>query len=415
MQNKAKILFLSYNGLLEPILPSQAVPYLEKLVAKGFGFMLFTYEKKRDLERVGKGKIEILKGELRSKGIDWRYLPYHKRPPLLSTLFDLAAGAAAVSRLVRKEKVDIIHVRGITPGIIVLMLSRLLKVKVLFDMRGLLAEEYVGGGLWKEDSLAFRAVKMAERNMLLRADAITVLTQKHLEFNRTLDYLKDRDVPMDVIPCCVDMDRFGYNRDNDTTRSELGIDGSFVIMYPGKIGTFYLMKEMLEFYKVLTAHLPKAVFLILTNDDTAAVLEKARAIGIDERGIKIVRGIRFEEMPRYMAVADAGIFFINPYKKIGSSPIKMGEFLASGVPVVINPGVGDTEELVRNNNIGVVVEGFEERDYKDAALRLMAMKGEGETLKRRCRDAAMRCLSLSEGADKYEKIYGILSRSEGKA
>jgi glycosyltransferase involved in cell wall biosynthesis len=404
-----KVLFLSYNGLLEPILPSQAVPYMEALAGKGFEFILFTYEKGRDLERLGAEEIEKKRRELKERGIDWRYLKYHKNPPVLSTLFDLIAGAAQVRRIVKEEGVSLVHIRGITPGMIVLLISRMLKTKLLFDMRGLLAEEYAAGGLWREDGARFKLVKSMESRMLRIADGVTVLTDKHLQLNRGLEELKDREVVMDVVPCCVDTDRFRPEaRSSAELKKKLGLEGKMVLMYPGKIGTFYLMKEMLDFYKVMSEMVKESVFVILTNDDTLDVKRRARELGIGEERIIFLKGVDFSLMPDYMAMADAGLFFINPYKKIGSSPIKMGEFLSSGVPVVINPGVGDTEELVDKNRAGVVVKEFKATDYSSAVNALLALMKEGQTLKARCRQTAEDNLSLKHGVEKYLDVYNAL-------
>jgi radical SAM superfamily enzyme YgiQ (UPF0313 family) len=406
---KTRILFVSYNGLLEPILPSQAVPYLKELSGMGYEFILFTYEKKRDLAQAGREGVEKIRKDLAVHGIGWRYRVYHKDPPVLSTLFDLAAGIFSISRIIRKERVRIIHVRGITPGMMVMALAKIFRVKILFDMRGLLAEEYVGGGLWTENSVQFRLVKDAERKMLKRADAITVLTRKHLELNKRIDFVKSRGVPMDVVPCCVDMIKFDYRSDGvGAFKKALGLDGKFVLMYPGKLGTFYLVDEMLDFYKVMAEKLPGSIFVILTNDDPSVLMQKAKAAGVEEDRLMVIRAVPFEEMPKYLAAADAGVFFINPYKKIGSSPIKMGEFLASGVPVVINPGVGDTEELVRENNVGVVVTGFSDGQYGDAIDRLRELKKEGEALRERCRKTAGENLSLQGAVISYARIYRAL-------
>lgn len=407
---KTSVLFLSYNGLLEPILPSQAVPYLTELSKRSYKFTLLTYEKKKDIIRVGRQGMGAIRDDLESKGIGWHYLKYHKNPPKLSTLFDLIVGAAYSMYLIIRKRVAIVHVRGITPGMIMIFLSKILRVKILFDMRGLLAEEYVGGGLLNEDSAFFKIIKRAERRMLEIADGVAVLTKKHLELNRRLDYLSARNIPMDVIPCCVDMSRFHYDdQDKSDFRLKLGLEGKFVLMYPGKIGTFYLMKEMLDFYKSMLELVPDSIFLIITNDAARGVLKMASVIGLDEGKIRIIRKVRFEDMPRYVRIADAGVFFINPYKKLGSSPIKMGEFLSSGVPVIINPGVGDTEDIVRENRVGVVVREFKSADYVNAAQELLALKKDGEGLKRRCRDAAARHLSLEDAVSKYAGIYEALT------
>lgn len=411
----ARVLFLSYNGLLEPILPSQGVPYLKGLAKNGYKFILLTYEKKKDLDNAGKDKIREIRDELASHGIEWLYLVYHKNPPLLSTLFDLARGAIHVFGIIKSKDIDIVHVRGITPGMIMILLHGLTRVRVLFDMRGLLAEEYVGGGLWRENSLPFKLVNIAERRLLEIADAVTTLTKKHFDLNKSLGCLQDRIIPMDVIPCCVDTSKFTCDENaKEDIKSQMGFAGKFILMYPGKIGTFYFLDEMLSFYKEMALSIPNSTFLILTNDSPDMVLEKARAAGVDTANIKIVHGIKFDDIPEYYKIADAGIFFINPYKKIGSSPIKMGEFLASGVPVIINPGVGDTEELVRDNRVGVIVNNFRTEDYKSAIRELLKLKDEGEILKRRCADTARKYLSLEKGIEKYLKVYDNLCRTDFK-
>ena len=215
---------------------------------------------------------------------------------------------------------------------------------------------------------------------------------------------------MEVIPCCVDMRKFVHDkRDEEALKKELGLEGAFILMYPGKIGTFYFMDEMLAFYKYASGVMPEIVFFIVTHDSPSSFLARAKSLGVRTDKILIKEKISFEEMPRYMRIADAGIFFINPYKKIGSSPIKMGEFLASGVPVIINPGIGDTEELVRENRVGVVVNNFAEQDYRKAIDELSLLKKEGAALKERCVKAAERLLSHDVAVARYAKIYEALS------
>lgn len=404
------VLFISYNGLLEPILSSQAIPYMKDLARSGYRFTLLTYEKRRDLEKAGRGRISAIESDLGQYGIEWIYLRYHKDPPVLSTLFDLAAGAARVLGVIRSKKIGIVHVRGITPGIIMILLSGIVRVKVLFDMRGLLAEEYVGGGMWREGGLQFRLVKAAEKMLLSTADAVTVLTQRHMDLNRSLEYLSNRNIPMDVIPCCVDTSKFYYEENAAArTRDLLGLTGRFVLMYPGKLGSFYFVDEMLGFFKSVLSVRPGSIFFVLTNDDPGPLEEKAREMDIPIENIMIRTGVSFDEMPSYMRIADAGVFFINPYKKLGSSPIKMGEFLASGVPVVINPGVGDTESQVRSNGVGVVVGSFDAAGFSRAVDELFSLEKDREGIRNACRETALKILSKDMAVSKYLRIYDRLS------
>lgn len=411
MPDKIQVLYISYNGLLEPILPSQAVPYLEGLSRKGYHFLLLTFEKKDALRSAGRAGLKRRREALRSSGIEWHYLVYHKKPRLLATLYDLFAGSMYCLYLILSRRVSIVHVRGITPGSIMLLLSKFVNVRILFDMRGLLAEEIAAGGGWPEGGVAFRLVKRCEKALLKKADAISVLTQKHLAMNRKLDVLKGRDIPMEVVPCCVDPEKFRYDkkRAGDFRNKLMAGKDDFILMYQGKIGSFYFMDEMIDFFKAMTDSRSGSVLFIVTNDPVGHVMERCAAIGIDKRKIRIFNGVGFDDMPRYLEIADAGVFFINPQNKLGSSPIKMGEFLASGVPVIINPGVGDTEELVLDNRVGVVVRDFTQGSYMAALKELFDLKREEDKLRERCRQAARENLSLADGIERYARLYQRLS------
>ncbi|MDD5421808.1 MAG: radical SAM protein [Candidatus Omnitrophica bacterium] len=406
--SRMNILFLSYNGLLEPILPSQGLSYMKELSKKGASFVLLTYEKEKDLRKAGRNGIKDLKESLKKEGIEWHILRYHKYPPIISTVFDLTMGVLWSYFLMIANNIRVVHVRGVTPGFIALALSHIRKIKIIFDMRGFLAEEYAAGGIWKEGSVIYNMVKRLEKSLLKRADAVTVLTNKHYEFNGASGSVKPGSKPMEVVPCCVDLGRFKPDAaEAKRIRKETGIGSRFVFMYPGKIGTFYLMDEMMEFFKCAKALIPESLFLVLTKDAKELIAASAKDHGIDPQDIRIMTA-EFDEMPKYLNLADAGIFFINPYKKTGSSPIKMGEFLSSGIPVIINPGVGDTEEIVRSNRVGVVVDKFDSEHYVRGVKEITDLLAGDGGLKERCRDTARSYLSLEEGVNKYYKIYESL-------
>lgn len=409
---RPNVLFLSYTGLLEPIMSSQGIPYLEGLAASGYRFTLLTYEKKQDLKRVGSDEVSRIRRDLADRGIEWKCLRYHKRPKAVSTFFDICVGTICSFFLIMRKRIRIVHVRGVTPGAMMIPLHKVLGVKLLFDMRGRLAEEMAAGGLWRPESAQFRMIKAAEKYLLKTSDAVTVLTQRHMGLNRSIDYVRNRDIPMDVIPCSVDTKKFDYrSRDVLAFKKRLGVEGRFIVMYQGKIGTFYLADKMLDFYKKLLEAVPNTVFFVLTVDDPDVIIKLADRKGINKDGIKVVRNERFELIPDYLSIADAGIFFINSHEKLGSSPIKLGEFLSCGIPVIINPGVGDTDSFVRDHRVGVVVNGFEEQNYEDAIEELLRLKKDKAGLQERCRQAAEEHLSLTDAVARYAAIYEAMNGS----
>lgn len=408
--NSRRALYISYNGAMEEIVPSQVVPYLAELAKDGYKFTLLTFEKRQDVIKAGPEGMRRLKNRLKAAGINWRCLRYHKRFPLAATSFDILAGAVCALYLVIAGKICVVHARSVIPAVMSLAPKLLLGTKFIFDTRGLLAEEYAGGGHWREGCLEYRAVKFFEKLCLKLADAVVVLTSRHHKYLSGMPWLKSRkkNALAEVIPCCVDLNRFGYDPGvKRLLREKEGLRGSFVFAYLGKIGKHYMLEEMLDFFVNASRKLPNSKFMFISQSGADGICAAARLRGLASDKI-IIRKPFYEEIPGLVAIADAGIFFINPYKKFASSPIKLGEFLSCGVPIIINSGIGDTEEFVRQNNVGVSISGFSSGDYERGLSEFLELFRQGDALCLRCRQTAEKYLSLRLGAKKYNTIYSKL-------
>lgn len=151
--------------------------------------------------------------------------------------------------------------------------------------------------------------------------------------------------------------------------------------------------------------------MAITHIDREAVKASSVKRGLTSEEITVT-GARFEDMPDYINAADAGMFFIRPVlSKRSSCPIKFAEYLACGLPVVINRGIGDTAEVVKENSVGALVEGFSRGEYERAAHELMALTKDADATGRRCRRTAENLFSLDSGIAKYEKVYeSVLTR-----
>ena len=103
--------------------------------------------------------------------IRWHGLRYHKRPSLPATIYDTFAGAALTAWLVRRHRLAAVHARSHVPAAMALLAIRVLRTKasLIFDIRGLMAEEYVDAGRWKQGGIPFRLTKAAERAAIRRA------------------------------------------------------------------------------------------------------------------------------------------------------------------------------------------------------------------------------------------------------
>jgi hypothetical protein len=100
-----QVLFISYNGMLDPLGESQVIPYLKELSKLGAQFTLLSYERDHAFSPEGQQRCESLRTELAGSEIEWHWLRYHKRPSIPATAFDVAAGVRFASRLIRKKKI----------------------------------------------------------------------------------------------------------------------------------------------------------------------------------------------------------------------------------------------------------------------------------------------------------------------
>jgi glycosyltransferase involved in cell wall biosynthesis len=115
-------------------------------------------------------------------------------------------------------------------------------------------------------------------------------------------------------------------------------------------------------------------------------------------------------VPDYLAASDFGLSFIKPcFSKLASSPTKIGEYLASGLPVLSNTEIGDTDEILKQPGVGVLVDSFTDVAYKMALAEMVQLLSPREAIQRRCREVAEAHLSLARtGRDGYLRAYRAL-------
>lgn len=387
--------------MTDPLGQSQVLPYLCGLSPKGYQFHLISFEK-ADRYRHQKTHIAAICAE---NDIVWHPLFYTKKPPVLSTLWDLWQMRQLAVKLHRQQTFDAVHCRSYLPALIGFFLKKTYNIKFIFDMRGFWADERVDGNLWNLKNPLYKLIynyfKRKETSFLENADATVSLTEAG---KREIEKWKLKLPNIYVIPCCVDTQLFCPDQIADSTRQnlrkQLGIGpDSFVLGYLGSIGTWYMINEMLDFFKILLKRRPNTTFLFVTNE-TALVLEKAMEKNISPTSIVVISTTR-KNVPAYISLFDFSIFFIKPsYSKISSSPVKQGEIMAMGIPIIANTKVGDTDTLLTCDT-GILIHHFADKDYEEAVVQMPHMRFDSSYI----RQQALRHFDLDSGISKYWQIY----------
>ncbi len=399
-----KILYISYDGMTDPLGQSQVLPYLTELSKKGYKITIVSFEKK---QRYAAEK-KIIEKIVNEASITWTPLFFTSKPPVFSKMYDRWQMIRKAYRLHRKEKFDLVHCRSYIAAEAGLKLKKRSGVKFLFDMRGFWADEKVDCGQWNQKKFIFRMIyrhyKKMEKQFLLNADGIVSLTQAAKDV--MMGKKEYKDLSIEVIPCCADLEHFDFNKipeqETISLKNELGIPlNKKVITYLGSLGGWYMTDEMFAFYKRLLLKEPGMLMLMLTKDDPSGVWAEAEARGIKKETV-FIRYAGRNDVPRFLSLSDYSIFFIRPtFSKTASSPTKHAELMGMGIPVICND-IGDTGRIIEESGTGVVVKNFSEESYDRAINELLTSSIPSRSA---IRKAAYEYFDLKKGSVNYAKLY----------
>jgi glycosyltransferase involved in cell wall biosynthesis len=393
--SRLSVVYVSYDGALDPLGASQVSPYLRGLAALGVDVTLISFEKPQRWADVARRCA--LGNDLAAHGVRWCPRPYHARPRLAAKVWDTLTGVAAIRSVVHATRASLVHCRGDVAMAMARRAHLSPTVALLYDMRGFFADERVEGGSWRKGSWTDRLVRREEGHNLESARGIVVLTRRALERIRaTVPSLP----PHRVIPTCVDLERFRPRG--------AGEPPEYGLVYAGSLGTWYMVREMVEFARVARSIIPGRP-LFLTPDVDIAVAAGATADWAE------VRAVAPQEVPHWLSRARASFFFIRPTpSKQASCPTKLAEALAAGLPVAANRGIGDVDEQLGLEDVGVLLESFDTSGYETAARRLAALAADAGVASR-CRERAARLFGLDMGVRAYRTLYDEIVREGGRS
>lgn len=401
-----QVLYLSYDGMTDPLGQSQVIPYIEGLSKLGYKFTLISFEKP---DRFEKFSTEISE-RLKRSNIDWVPLSYTKKPPVLSTVYDLWRMEKKAFALHAEKTFSIVHCRSYISAFVGLAMKKKFDTKFLFDMRGFYADERVDGKIWNLKNPLYNSIfkffKQKEKDFLSQADYTISLTEAGKKILQARNEIPNQPIPIQVIPCCADLDLFSPNSVDEKLKTELRkkfqlTGNEFVLSYLGSIGTWYMLDEMLDFFKRLLEKKPDAKFLFITNESVENILGKAMQKNVPANAF-LISPAKHKEVPTFLSLSNWNLFFILPvFSKQASSPTKQGEIMGMGIPYVCNTGVGDVDEIVAATGSGLIVNDFTLNDY-DRVIAQMLKRNANEN---EITNGAEKYYSLQQGVEKYFSVY----------
>jgi glycosyltransferase involved in cell wall biosynthesis len=282
--------------------------------------------------------------------------------PLFPKQFNLRKNEAvlfvvrAIPRLILKLlfiKPDLIIARSYPAALLAYWAKKILKIPYIFDLRGMYPEESVNAGRYGYDSGDYRFWKALEKRIISEARACVAVSQPFVDHVKSIS----PDSETEFIPCCVDPGRTVKN-DGERVKEKYGLAERFVLLHLGSFGTpgdrGLAGKYLLRFKQAK----PEAVLVIASGTP---------AFGPDIKKALEVEGLKADDFRIYhpsgaelndiLNMGDAGLILERkmPNTKVCLS-VKLGEYLAYGMPVICTPHVEGVVRLLENYRCGLVVD-----------------------------------------------------------
>lgn len=402
-----KVLYLTYDGLLDPLGASQILPYIKNIALIQDKVTVLSFEK---IDKYIKG-ADKKKAELISANIKWFPLSFTSKYGLFGKLWDLIKMYLFGLYLALKYKVDIVHARSHGAAQVGLLIKRLYGIKLIFDFRGLWADERVDKGGWDLskiiDRLQYLYYKRVEKKLLNKADQIIVLTEAVVP---EINIIRGSSVEnLTVIPCCADFNHFQLVTADSRMRArdKMSIPlNSCVVGYLGSLGSMYLVEKYFRLFQ-LAAEIRDDMFAVVITQDIK-YFEKLKIKYLPPKlGSRIlVRFAQRDEVPELLSTIDILVSFIKPsYARIGSSPTKMIESFASGIPVISNEGIGDVSKQINLLKGGIILSNTTDAELIDVIGKFDLIRDMGGD---KLRLKARKILGLEYANKQYEKVYSSL-------
>tara|TARA_B100000700_G_C15054898_1_gene862291 strand:- start:2537 stop:3823 length:1287 start_codon:yes stop_codon:yes gene_type:complete len=403
-KNVTTILYITYDGILDPLGESQIIPYIIGIKNKNRAIHILSFEKNSKTKK----ECLAMKVMLKQHNITWHNQNFTESFGLIGKIKDLIVMYIKASIISLRYSVNLIHARNHNAAEVGLFTKKIFRTKLIFDLRGLWVDERVDKGSWNLDNyfdqIQYKYYKHKERELLKYCDKLVVLSKAVVP--EVLRLGAGQIDKITVIPCCADYKHFSMVDTKIKYKSREGFsipEQAIVIGYLGSVGKMYRADIYIKLINLAIKGGHNVYGLVITKDNSDFIY-KLNKYGTKETKDRVcIKSGSRPQIPKLLINMDILTSFIEPtYAKISSSPTKVGEALALGIPVISNAGIGDIAEITNQLNCGYVINNFSDFSILNICENLQNIKKLGGI---DLRNRSRKVLGLEQGIKKYNQIY----------
>ena len=336
----------------------------------------------------------------KAQGLAYIHAPITRnRPAALESFKAILSNRASLLSYVKSQNIQTVIARSTMPALLSLLVLKQLKslgCEVIFDADGLPIQERLDSRNLRKGSVLHQVLVGIEQRILVQSDKILVRTQQSIAWHQAQIASLSRDKFYQV----------GNGRDpgkfffdpakREVMRSSLGVDKELILIHTGSVGPGYALDVL--FNLLLNLHQQQLDFQMIFLARDSAYLKELIPPPIFSK-VKVLQ-VDFEEVPDYLMAADVGIGLrlVSAGAK-GLLPIKVGEYMMCGLPMLLSKGVGDLD-LILDGKGGSF---FIENRSPDWSALVDWLKGVDKLDRKELSQLGKALFSLESTLDQYEK------------
>ncbi len=397
------VLYLGYWGSRDPLTVATVLPSLEVLASYAeVGQIVYcSIERNSEPGVVTLPKVKHVPISSRDRG-----------NVLLTKFSDYRIVFNVLVDLCRKHSVDLMIGRTSMAGIFGHRLQRKLGIPYIVESFEPHRSYMVESKVWSRYGPRALIQFVHERQ---QRQSATFLLPVSSNYARKLTDEGVDENRLHILPCCVDTGKFWFDQSiRRSLRAEHGLDDSHIVgIYVGKFGDIYYKEEAFALYRKAFDYFGSRFRLIvLSGHDTVDVILHLQRYSIPA-GRVIVKSVPHHAVNGWLCAADFAFCTVRPApSRKYCSPVKNGEYWACGLPIIIEPDIGDDSDIISREGGGVVVS---DGKYDIAFRELEVMLATGRAaLAASIRTIALRHRRPELIKETYDSILKSIS-TDGKA
>ena len=405
-----RILFLSYWGIHDDLTTSTVLPHLRLLQERPdvTAVRLVTIERGEEVQAK-----PVFLPDFEASKISFEPLCSKSAGNvMLNKIEDFTRFPKELVKQVAKFEPDFILARGAPAGALAYLVWQKIKLPFYVESFEPHADYMLESGVWGRYDPRYLFQRHWEKRQKQQARGLMPVAENYRQ------QLIREGVPAGsiiTVPCSVSLPAFIPDPVRRTeVRARLRFPVQAVVgVYVGKFGDIYYDQEAYDLFRAAAEHFgPSFRLIVLTPNPLDDVRQKLAAVGLGE-GRSFVTKAPHHEVPAYLAAADFAFAPIRPAPcRLFCSAIKVGEYWASGLPVVLTEGVGDDSEIIRREGGGVVFDLTHPASVP-AAMQQVADIMQQPGYRQQIIGLAARHRSVQRAAQAYETFFGGLDSATG--